>query len=639
VNLLTFTRRHALCRAAQGAGIPVVTETWLSDASAAFEAGKRAPSPDSRALYEPPAEEGGVPAMRSLVVCVTGYTGELRDDLKEMVRQLGATYGGNLCRTDRVDKESGNLLTPRTTHLVAHSFEGAKYDRAVEWGIAVVNHGWLEECMRRWECLPVQDFTSESGGDLIARKEREAEEAQGQMCGPAEAAEAIREGAPAEEAEMANERAPAAFAPVGDADAIGAAKKTPKRPAPPPLPAAEDALHGKADEPSSGKRQRTAPRVQEGAHKGKAEGVSSGPAKAGALVGGVSEEGLAPASAVDFEGDATAAEQGAKAGVRKRKLYTAKASVEVQKTTGLTPGAGLKRAAARTAGEAARDLASSALQNLGQAAGRAGGRGAAVKPARTSPRKKTLGGSGHHCFTLGGLSDAHRSRYSAIVRSLGGTVLSVATGQEYSPQTTHVVQGDLKRTEKFVCAAASGKWVLKPSYLDACEQAGEFVDEEAHEWYSPGRGVNDEKTVWVGCVRRWRLHIAGDPMARGAFAGLRVAIHPDVARPPPASLKRIIQCGGGQVMNVNAASPARSGIGSVEYAAVSANTPASDSRVRAWMDAGIPLVRDEYFADFVSKYNVDLNDYLYVPPMIGEKGGRTPKSATRGRRSSAAHMR
>lgn len=49
--------------------------------------------------------------------------------------------------------------------------------------------------------------------------------------------------------------------------------------------------------------------------------------------------------------------------------------------------------------------------------------------------------------------------------------------------TTHVIAGMPCRSEKFLFGCASGLWMLHESYLNACEQAGKWVDESLHEWY------------------------------------------------------------------------------------------------------------------------------------------------------------
>ena len=57
------------------------------------------------------------------------------------------------------------LLAPSVTHLVWYKFEGEKYKRAERLGIKIVNHRWLEDCLKSWKILPEDDY-SESGWGL-----------------------------------------------------------------------------------------------------------------------------------------------------------------------------------------------------------------------------------------------------------------------------------------------------------------------------------------------------------------------------------------------------------------------------------------------------------------------------------------
>ena len=71
-----------------------------------------------------------------------------------------------------------------------------------------------------------------------------------------------------------------------------------------------------------------------------------------------------------------------------------------------------------------------------------------------------------------GMEPAERSRYTALVERLGGSVLDSAT---LEPGCTHLVTTRPNRSEKHLAAVASGRWLLPPAYLDACERAGHFV--------------------------------------------------------------------------------------------------------------------------------------------------------------------
>lgn len=59
------------------------------------------------------------------------------------------------------------------THLLCPSGTGAKYEKALEWGIPVVNMGWLEEITRSGTIPDVQAFlvgASMQGAAPVSKK-------------------------------------------------------------------------------------------------------------------------------------------------------------------------------------------------------------------------------------------------------------------------------------------------------------------------------------------------------------------------------------------------------------------------------------------------------------------------------------
>uniref|UniRef100_A0A7S0KMH4 BRCT domain-containing protein n=2 Tax=Ostreococcus mediterraneus TaxID=1486918 RepID=A0A7S0KMH4_9CHLO len=105
---------------------------------------------DSNVLYVPPRSVAGLEAFKDCVVCVTGYNGQRRRDVETMVKVLGGTYQ--------------KVFDRGVTHLVAFEFSGAKWERARGWTTAkIVNHRWLEECVRRWARVDEAAFGLRSG--------------------------------------------------------------------------------------------------------------------------------------------------------------------------------------------------------------------------------------------------------------------------------------------------------------------------------------------------------------------------------------------------------------------------------------------------------------------------------------------
>ena len=104
----------------------------------------------SNVVYEPPRSVLGVKGFEDCVACATGYGGRARKDVETMVKILGGKYQKTFDRG--------------VTHLVAYEFNGAKWERARGWTTSkIVNHRWLEDCVRRWERLDEAPYTIRSG--------------------------------------------------------------------------------------------------------------------------------------------------------------------------------------------------------------------------------------------------------------------------------------------------------------------------------------------------------------------------------------------------------------------------------------------------------------------------------------------
>lgn len=78
----------------------------------------------------------GFPELR---ISITNYSGPSRDYLKKLVEVTGANFTATLSASN--------------THVIAASLSGKKTDKARAWGIAIVNHIWLEDCFLRWKFL------------------------------------------------------------------------------------------------------------------------------------------------------------------------------------------------------------------------------------------------------------------------------------------------------------------------------------------------------------------------------------------------------------------------------------------------------------------------------------------------------
>ncbi|KAI3449410.1 hypothetical protein Pfo_006075 [Paulownia fortunei] len=137
-----------ICVAARSDGKTLVTGLWVDHSS---DVGM--PVDPKSVMYRPMRDLNGIPGSKSLVVCLTGYQRQDRDDIMTMVALMGANF-------------SKPLVANKVTHLICYKFEGEKYELAKKMKkIKLVNHRWLEDCLKAWELLPEADY-SKSGYEL-----------------------------------------------------------------------------------------------------------------------------------------------------------------------------------------------------------------------------------------------------------------------------------------------------------------------------------------------------------------------------------------------------------------------------------------------------------------------------------------
>ncbi|KAL2540443.1 BRCT domain-containing protein [Abeliophyllum distichum] len=137
-----------LCITARRDGKTLVTALWVDHS---FDVGM--PVDPTSVMYRPLRALNGIPGAKSLVVCLTGYQRQDRDDIMTMVGLMGANF-------------SKPLIANKVTHLVCYKFEGDKYELAKKMKkIKLINHRWLENSLKAWEILPEADY-DKSGYEL-----------------------------------------------------------------------------------------------------------------------------------------------------------------------------------------------------------------------------------------------------------------------------------------------------------------------------------------------------------------------------------------------------------------------------------------------------------------------------------------
>uniref|UniRef100_A0ACD5Z1R4 Uncharacterized protein n=1 Tax=Avena sativa TaxID=4498 RepID=A0ACD5Z1R4_AVESA len=157
-----------------------------------------------RVLYMPVRDLNGITGSQSLNICLTGYQKDGREDIMKMVSLMGAQF-------------SKPLKADRVTHLICYKFEGEKYELAKKVNINTVNHQWLEDCLKAWEILPVDNYRK-SGWEqemMAAQVEDSEDEAEDAARGLTRSRGTTRS-APLTEIRMGTHVDPDVYAPIRD---------------------------------------------------------------------------------------------------------------------------------------------------------------------------------------------------------------------------------------------------------------------------------------------------------------------------------------------------------------------------------------------------------------------------------------
>ncbi|GAB0135768.1 hypothetical protein EsDP_00004094 [Epichloe bromicola] len=97
-------------------------------------------NPLHRLLHYPIPREG-IPRFKGLIITVSNYGGEARIYLENLIKASGAEF----TKTMKADN----------THLITARNSSEKCKAAPEWGVAVINHLWIEESYAKCEMKPI----------------------------------------------------------------------------------------------------------------------------------------------------------------------------------------------------------------------------------------------------------------------------------------------------------------------------------------------------------------------------------------------------------------------------------------------------------------------------------------------------
>ncbi|XP_071053799.1 DNA topoisomerase 2-binding protein 1-like isoform X2 [Onthophagus taurus] len=149
-------------------------------------------------------------------------------------------------------------------------------------------------------------------------------------------------------------------------------------------------------------------------------------------------------------------------------------------------------------------------------------------------------------FILSTIENDLRNILIKQIEELGG---KVSTLSFYDPDGTHLLAPKLQRTEKMLSCMAAGKWILHPSYIEACTKENRFLNCEAFEYGNPSANkditvqFDKDKKLWMEPVHYWRVEVA--KRGYGAFHDMRAIIF----TAKRDAIVRIIEAGGGMVVN------------------------------------------------------------------------------------------
>ncbi|XP_072044649.1 SMC5-SMC6 complex localization factor protein 1-like [Amphiura filiformis] len=245
-------------------------------------------------------------------------------------------------------------------------------------------------------------------------------------------------------------------------------------------------------------------------------------------------------------------------------------------------------------------------------------------PRRTTQRK----------FLLSGFTEHEKTELAVEILNLGSKYLEVG---EYTADCSHVICMKPMRSEKYLCACATGKWVLSKDYITDSAKAGKWLKEEQYQWGI--RHINESvgQSSMAKAPARW--HRVVEETGKKSFHGWKVAIFVENKKRKPAVYKRVIECGDGKV--VNARLPIKDADAMATQLTLALVDKTYESDVKSLVARGVPCVSPDFIAEHLFEEHPDMTKFLVgKQPVSCQSIVTSTVSSTRSsRRSSRANSK
>ena len=264
-------------------------------------------------------------------------------------------------------------------------------------------------------------------------------------------------------------------------------------------------------------------------------------------------------------------------------------------------------------------------------------------------------------FMMTGMRTSAVANAKCVISKLAGEVID---SDFYDPSATHIIAPREVRTEKFLCALAAGKHLLKAGYIQDCDIAGRLLPEAGYEWEACSKRANtrhmfDDQIAISSRLRSnnsvvpsvGRSHnFAGSPTkskafsctgnpsssTTGCFAGVTAALL--ISEEKKDCFRRVLEAGSASLRNKTFSKTIEPS--TVTHAFISRDLLDSDSdnwsdQERRWamkqleelQDHGVPCFYDNLIVDFLT--GVELKNVDYAVETSSHKPGRSTKAEKR----------